>query len=174
MTVRGSWAFVLISVASAWLVPLGATQPSIAVSVDSGPPGTAVTITGTGFPPGEIVALYIDAAGPYIGQPGPRADAQGGFRKDFIWPGKGYDTTGRVDPSSPGPHNVCGDTAYPSSSQSVAAKACAVFQVTAPSSPTPAAATKLQQGQVSAVLFAFGIILAAFAVGGLLWVWRSK
>jgi hypothetical protein len=120
-----------------------------------------------------VVALYIDAAGPYIGQPGPRADAQGGFRKDFKWPGKEYDTTGRVDPSSPGPHNVCGDTAYSGSSQSVAAKACAVFQVTS-SSIAPPAGTRPQEAPISVALFAFGIILAALAVGGLLWVWRSK
>jgi hypothetical protein len=146
----------------------------MAVSVDSGPPGTAVTIRGTGYPPGEVVALYIDAAGAYIGQPGPRADAQGGFRKDFIWPGKEYDTTGRVDPSSPGPHNVCGDTTYPGSSQSVAAKACAVFQVTTSSSPAPLAGTRPQEAPISLALFAFGIILAALAVGGVLWMWRSR
>ena len=68
----------------AWLVSapiagLAATPatPTITLNVQTGPPGTTVTITGKGFPPQEIVALYIDQAGPFLDVPGPRADDQG-------------------------------------------------------------------------------------------------
>src|SRR2546428_11530218 len=95
--------------------PTPVLAPSITLSVTSGKPGTPVKISGSGFPPGEIVALYVDLADPYIGSspPGPRADAQGKIQDSFLWPDQKYDAHHRVDPSKTRPHLVCGDTAYP-------------------------------------------------------------
>ena len=128
-----------LSLASPSLVSAAAEQPSITLSATSGPVGAPVTITGAGFPAGEIVALYIDSPGPYLGLPGPVADAQGAFQLSTKMPGKGWDESGKVNPAKPGPHNICGDTtAYPGSSQPVAARACAQFLVVGPVSPQSA------------------------------------
>src|ERR1700693_563332 len=71
------------------------------VSPTAGSAGTPLVITGSGFPVGEIVSIYIDAAGPYLPNPppGPRADAQGAIRVSAKWPAKNYDPAGRVDPT---------------------------------------------------------------------------
>jgi hypothetical protein len=146
----------------------------ITLSVDSGVPGTPVTITGTGFPPGEIVALYIDAPGPYLGSPGPRADASGSFRKDIKWPGRDYDydRTGHVNPTKPGVHTLCGDTAADAGSPPpISAKACARFQVLSP--PTAAATASPTGAPISEILFAVAI-LAVIAVGATLWIRSTK
>jgi hypothetical protein len=112
-----------------------AASPQILLSPTSGPPGTHVTITGSGFPSGEIVALYIDLPGPYLGQPGPKADAQGAFHITTTWPDNKFDSSGRVKPTEGGSHNVCGDTSA-GLSQPIAAKACAQFVVEAGPSPS--------------------------------------
>src|ERR1700724_941127 len=127
---------IAVIAAMAWLVSapiagLAATPatPAITLNVQTGPPGTTVTITGKGFPPQEIVAPYIDQAGPFLDVPGPRADDQGAITKSFPWPSRNYDPAGKVNPIVLGPHEVCGDTGYPGSTQPVAVKACAVFTV---------------------------------------------
>jgi len=150
-------------------------SPTIILSVDSGTPGTAVTITGTGFPPNEIVALYIDLPGPYLDIPGPRADAQGGFTKDIVWPSRDYDATGRVNPSAAGAHNVCGDTGNPGSSQPLLAKACAPFTVLAVPSPssTAASATRAPASPWPVVVGLF-LIFVAIAIGVVVWIRRSE
>lgn len=115
--------------------PALASSPSIALSVTTGTAGTPVTITGTNFPPGEIVALYIDQPGPYLDQPGPRADSQGTFHRTIMWPNKNYDATGRVKPTATGAHNVCGHTSYLGVTQPVEAQAYAVVVVQGAQSP---------------------------------------
>jgi hypothetical protein len=139
-----------------------ATSPTITLTPSSGRPGTRVTITGTGFPPEEIVALYIDRPGPYLDVPGPRADSQGGFSKDINWPGRNFDNTGKVDPASPGAHSVCGDTAYPGSTQTSAGSACAPFvaEANALSSPIPSPGSTAKSGlQPSLLLLAAAILI---------------
>ena len=116
-----------------------AANPQISLSVTTGKPGTTVTVSGAGFPAREIVALYIDSPDPYLGQPGVLADGSGSFQFQFQWPGPGYDSSGRVDPAKPGPHQVCGDTSPPGSSQTSAVKACAAFIALPGPSPTPSA-----------------------------------
>jgi hypothetical protein len=144
-------------------------SPKITLSVDHGPPGTLVTIAGSGFPPSEIAALYLDSPSPYLDVPGPRADSQGSFQQNITMPGKGYDPAGKVDPTKVGPHNICADTGYPGSTQPIAVKACAVFTVEPGPSPTTASSSP-QPGPASpalpipAVLVAFGV-LAALAIG---------
>lgn len=103
-----------------------AASPQISLSVNSGAPGATLTISGTGFPPNEIVALYVDAPGTYLGQPGPRSDSQGNFSLGASIPGA----------VSPGPHQICGDTGYPGGNQAVAAKACTQFTVLRGASPS--------------------------------------
>lgn len=153
-------------------------SPKIDLSVGTGPPGTPVTITGSGFPPSEIVALYIDVAGPYLSFPGPQADAQGGFRVDIKMPDKNYDTTGRVNPAIAGPHNICGDTGYPGNSQPVAVKACAQFIVLAVPSPSPtpttAPAPSSAAGPPVASVIGVFVILLILAAGLFLLLRRSK
>ena len=151
------------------------TNPVITLSIDSATPGTEITIAGSGFPAGEIVALYIDSPQPYLGQPGPVADASGSFKVLLKLPGKEYDKTGRVDPSTPGQHQICGDTGYPGSAQAVAVKACATLTVLALPSPSPSPAATPQnstspQLPVPAILAAF-LVLAILA-GALLFFTR--
>ena len=160
--------------ATAWLVSLplavhAAATPNatLTLSVGSGPPGTRVTITGAGFPANQIVGLYIDAPVGYIGAPGPRADAQGNFAESFVWPGKGWDPTRQVDPSKPGTHNVCGDTMWPGSTQTIAAKACVQYLV-----PVPTSSQNQLSGDFSRLFLlatAGFALLIAVAVGAVVW-----
>jgi hypothetical protein len=143
----------------------------LSLSVTTGAPGTPVTISGNGFPRGEVVALYVDVPGPYLFNPGPRADSSGAITAAIVWPDKNYDTTHHLDPSTPGPHTICGDTGYPGSTQPIAAKACATFNVLAVPSPssatiqsaTPAAAPAGSPTGTVLVVVAIMIVLAVVA-----------
>jgi hypothetical protein len=149
-------------------------NPTITLSVTSGLPGTAVTITGTEFPPLEIVALYIDQPGPYLDAPGPRADATGAFHKDINMPSSNYDSSGRINPTIPGQHDICGDTAYPGSTQPLPARACAKFQVLAePSTPAANSPTASGGASVPELLGAFAVVVVV-AIGAILWMRRSQ
>jgi hypothetical protein len=169
-----SWIAALVAIAWSAAMPAAGlaastTDPAITLTVQSGLPGTPLTITGSGFPPGEIVALYIDSAGPYLGNPppGPRADANGAFQQSITWPGKNYDLSGKVDPTKVGPHDVCGDTTFPNGTQAIAAKACAQFTVNA--TPTPAAAPGIP---LPLAVGAFAILIG-LGVGAVVWLRRS-
>lgn len=166
-----TWAGVLAVDASPSPVPV---HPTITLSVSSGLVGTPVTITGSGFPPAEFVALYIDQSDPYLGFP-VRADDQGAFRFDTKMPGTSYDKTGRVNPTKPGPHTICGNTIYPGSTMPVAAMACAPFQVQATPSPSPSPSPGIGNAGASLpeALVALAILIAA-ATGLLLWTRRSR
>lgn len=147
----------------------------ITLSVGTGSKGTPLTISGSGFPAGEIVAIYIDAAGPYIGYPppGPNADGLGNIRVTVTWPGKNYDPAGRVDPTLVGPHTVCGDTAWPGSTQKLPARACAQFVVVAaPTTPTPTATPSDSSYPIGAVLIAFAVLVVV--VGGVVLLSRRS
>lgn len=155
---------------------ISAAAAQLALSVTAGPPGTHVTVTGINFPPNEIVALYIDSPQPYLAQPGPRADSSGGFVESITMPGKDYDESGRIDPSRVGPHQICGDTGYPGSSQPVVATACATFTVEPGPSLSPTPVPISQPGAsptlpVPAVLAAFGVLLVI--VGGIAFLTRK-
>jgi hypothetical protein len=136
-----------------------------------------VTITGSGYPPDEFVALYIDQPSPYIGTPGPRADAQGAFKFQYVWPDQTYDVAHKVNPSSPGVHSVCGDTNYGSVSQQFPGKACTQFVVegtpASPATNSPAAIPANASG-LSPIEVIGGIaILLALAIGATLLIRRS-
>jgi hypothetical protein len=156
--------------------PSAAFNPTISLSVTSGTPGTLVTVRGTGFPPGEIVALYIDSPVPYVGNhpPGPVSDQQGSIVDTFKWPDQNYDATHRVDPSLAGPHQVCGDTGYPGGSQPVAAKACAEFHAVALPSPSPTLQPAPGQPASLPELLAGSAILIAIVVVTFLWMRRAR
>jgi hypothetical protein len=149
-------------------IPVNAT---ITLSVSSGLPGTPFTITGNGFPASEFVALYIDQPVPYLGFP-IRADAQGAFRQDTKWPDTSYDSSKRVNPTAPGPHSICGDTGYQGSTQPLAAKACAQFQVQGRASPSPTPGVVNTGASLPQVLVALAILIA-LVVGTVLWMRRS-
>ena len=155
---------------AATLLTARAAAPSITVSPDTGASGTSVTITGAGFPPGQIVALFIDFPGPFLGQPGVTADAQGGFKRTITWPDKTYDNTGRVKPTAVGIHSVCGSTTFPFSNQTSNVQACAVFTVQAgpsppPSpSPSPESSTALVGPPPITVAIVIGILLVLAAL----------
>jgi hypothetical protein len=149
------------------VLPARAESAAIVLSIDAGVPGTPVTVSGSGFPPNEIVALYVDSPSVYLEQPGPMADGEGAFQENIKWPGKNYDPSGVVDPSKVGPHKICGDTGYPSSTQPVAVKACAQFMAEAvPTTPTPSAhpGSGIPTIPVPAVLLAFAVLLAVAVV----------
>lgn len=171
----------------AWLV-MGAASPSpvpinpkIALNVSSGGPGTVVTVTGTGFPPLEIVAIYLDTEPPYLPDrdpskkpPGPNADGQGSFTETFVYPNATYDSTGHVKPTTPGLHAICGDTTYPSSAQRIPGRACAQFEVLAAASPTAAPASGGSSGaSVPELIGALAVVIAVL-VGMFLWMRRSQ
>lgn len=150
-----------------------AAGPTITVSPGAGAPATSVTVTGAGFPAGQVVALYIDLPGPFLGQPGPTADAQGGFHQTFAWPGSNFDATGRVKPAAVGVHQVCGSTSYPGSQQTSNVQACTAFVVQAGQSPSPSPSASPASGQLSgpspmAVAVVIGILILLAVVTGFL------
>jgi hypothetical protein len=153
--------------------------PSIDLSRTSGTPGTALIIHGTGFPPGEIVALYIDQPDPYLVNPppGPRAGADGTITESVKWPGKSYDVSHAVDPSKPGVHTVCGDTGYPGNPNTIAVKACAQFTVIG-ASPTPTPLAGSDGGpSLPLPLPLIGVaivVVLALAIGGQIWLQRQS
>lgn len=148
------------AVVCVWVLsgPIGAlaASPAITLSTSSGQTGTSIDVRGTGFPPNEIVALYIDQPGPYLSFPGPRADGSGSFHMTFAWPPKTFDKSGHVDPTKPGPHLVCGDTGYPGSSQAVAVKACTQFLVNGTASPS---ASPGSPGNVPIVVIVVAVVV---------------
>ncbi len=179
MTTRLWTKSVLIAVGAMAFLLVCSASPSptsgsakIALSVQSGTAGTPVTVTGSGFPPQAIVALYVDLPGVYLGAPGPAADAQGAFKVDISWPGKNFDPAGRVKPATAGAHSICGDSGYPNSPPQVAAKACAQFTVKALSSP-PAQASTASSGYPLPVVLAGFAILAVIGLGVVLWMRRT-
>jgi hypothetical protein len=162
------------------LLLIGASPaPSIDLSRTSGTPGTTLVIHATGFPPGEIVALYIDQPNPYLVNPppGPRAGTDGTITDSFTWPGKSYDVSHVVDPSKPGVHTVCGDTGYPGSDQPVSVKACAQFTVVGPS-PTPTPPAGSDGGPnlplPIPIIGAAIVVVLALAIGGQVWLQRQS
>ena len=113
-------------------------EAHLTLSQSVGSSGTQITMTATGFPANETVAFYTDTprdgspadgnvAGPYFGTPGEFADAQGTLNQTIMWPS--YYSSYKVNPASPGPHVICGDTGYPGSPQPDKVKACAQFLV---------------------------------------------
>jgi hypothetical protein len=158
------------------LLLIGATPaPLIDLSRTTGMPGTPLIIHGTGFPPGEVVALYIDQPNPYLylnPPPGPRAGADGTITDSLKWPGKFYDVSHVVDPSKPGVHTVCGDTGYPGSNQAVAVKACAQFIVLGPS-PTPGPGSDQGPSLPLPIIGAAIVVVLGLAIGGQIWMQRQ-
>src|SRR5256885_3399124 len=142
-------------------------SPTIDLTKTNGTPGTPLIIHGTGFPPGEIVALYIDQPNPYLylnPPPGPRADAHGEITDSLKWPGSFYDQNHHIDPSKPGVHQVCGDTGYPGSTQAVQVKACADFTVPGPS-PAPALSDQFPSLPLPVIGAAIAIVIALGVAG---------
>jgi hypothetical protein len=176
---------IVASLVAGWLLvgtPANAAQaaqpvsPTITLSPTAGTSGTRVTISGTGFPPGEVVALYIDSPIPFLGNPPPgsTANAQGGFSQTITWPDKNYDPSGRIKPAAIGIHNVCGSTTYPGTTQTSNVQACAVFTVqsgptpsTSPS-PSPSSSGGLVGPSPLTVGIVIGILLVLAAITALL------
>ena len=170
--VCGLWAMALApSLAFAASPP----APTITLTATSGPVRTPLTIEGSGFPPNELVALYIDEPSVYIGTPGPMADAQGAFHKSITWPGADYDVTGQVNPSTPGVHTICGDTNYPGHNPPLEAKACARFIVISSTSPSPQPSPGRggPGGASLGEILVVGAILVLVAAGTVMWMRRS-
>lgn len=105
-------------------------EQSISISKTSGLVGTHFELTGTGFPAGEVVAIYPDTPSQYFGTPGVESDSLGGFQYSIVWPGRNY-LTYAVDPTTAGTHFVCADTGYPGSNMTVQVRACAQFVIQA-------------------------------------------
>jgi hypothetical protein len=141
-------------------------QPTLTLSVSAGRPGDFVTVTGTGWPPGELVALYMDRPDAFLDAPGPRADAQGGFTDKVS-----------ISAAGAGGHSICGDTAYPGSAQPVVARVCAPFTILASQTkPSLTASPTRAPGPAGAPfplpLLAVGIVIAMG--GGLFWLIRRS
>jgi hypothetical protein len=113
-------------------------QPQLTLSRNFGLPGDQVTLTATGFPAFATVAFYTDTprdgspgdgniSGPFFGTPGEYADQQGTLVQTITWPHNF--SSYKVNPETPGPHVICGDSGYPGSQQTIKVKACAGFQV---------------------------------------------
>jgi hypothetical protein len=99
--------------------------PTVTLDPASGPADIDVKVKGREFPPGELVAMYLDVPAVILGTPGPFADPIGGFV-----------TTVRL--GGAGAHQVCGDTGPPfSGSQTYIVKACAEFTFTVVNVPSP-------------------------------------
>ena len=146
---------------------VASSTPSLTLNPTSGLPNAKVSLSGTGFPPNEIVGLYLDSPNLFLQAPGPRADAQGAFTTSITVPG-----------ASPGAHQVCGDTAYPGAPPQQPAKACAQFVVIAGPSPTPSPSPSptpsagSTAGQWTFTIAAIAILIVAALVTGW-WARRS-
>lgn len=158
-----------------------AAQPALTLSATSGSAGTDLTIKGANFPANETVALYIDQPGPYmyvqgVKPPGPVVDAQGNFSITTKWPDRHYDTTGTVNPTTPGAHSVCADTNYPNSAQPVQAKACTYFTVLAVPSPSPSphAASPVPTGVPLPILGGALLLVLGLGLAGWLLLQRTS
>jgi hypothetical protein len=88
-------------------------QATVTLSPNSGPPGTKVTIAGSGYPPGQLVDLYLDTPNLY---PSAQIDAQGHFLQEMFLPR-----------TTVGNHLLCADAGEGGQQYSV--KACAPFSV---------------------------------------------
>jgi hypothetical protein len=103
---------------------------SVSISKTSGLVGSKFELTGTGFPAGEVVAIYPDTPTQYFGTPGVESDSLGSFQFGIDWPARNYQTYA-IDPTTPGPHFVCADTGYPGSNMTIQVRACAQFVIQA-------------------------------------------
>jgi hypothetical protein len=103
---------------------------SVSISVTSGLVGSRFDLTGTGFPAGEVVAIYADMPGQYFGTPGVESDALGSFQFRINWPVRNSPAY-KIDPTTAGTHLVCADTGYPGSNMSILVQGCAQFVVQA-------------------------------------------
>jgi hypothetical protein len=170
-------------------------QPGVTLSVSSGMPGTPLTITMTGFPPDQGVAVYIDVQNPAAGIPQPfffgtpgQLNAQGLLIEPVSWP-----TTPSLI-TQPGAYPVCADTGSQWAGGTYAAKACAQFTVegSAPSTPSatpslvpspsptptilasPAATNSLRPGPPLPALLAGTALLIVAAGAVALWLMRTR
>jgi len=160
--------FALVTVAIAPPQALHAANPPlIAVDPSHGIAGTKLVIAGSGFPPDQLVALYVDRPVPYLGTPGARSDEIGAFQAHVSVPLE----------TETGVHQICGQTGYPDFTVN-SVKACAPFVVDAKASPestagaTPSPALISPPLSVPAVLAAMVVLLAL--VGGLWFITRRS
>jgi hypothetical protein len=156
-------AGAIAALSSVWPATyFAASQPAIYVIPSFGHPGDRIAVSGSGWPPGEIVALYLDSPTVLLGDPGPRADAQG----NIYW-------TLKFPRSTPGVHNLCGDTAYPGSQQPIAAKACVQLELLATAAtPSPTSSPAPARG-FPFFLAGLGIVIVV-AIGSVLLFRRSR
>src|SRR5262245_56178638 len=99
--------------------PTPTAQPhgSVNLSAAAGPAATKVTVTGSGFLPGEPIAIFLDTTDHPLG--GSIADGGGNFHQDVTIP----------DGTAVGTHIVC--------VHQQPQPRCAQFQVQTPPTPTP-------------------------------------
>lgn len=157
-----------------------AFQPNLTLQPNSGEPERSFTIIGAGFPPYEVVALYVDSPEQLLSTPGPVADSTGGF------------TTGAVMRfAGSGQHQVCGDTGGPAGTQQFVVKKCATYTVLGPASgpvsPSPTgtaasspgsvsthSAANLKSGPPMLPIAGGAALLILLGVGGFLWLRRRR
>ena len=158
----GALAAVVFSILALAQVALAAS-PTITLSLTSGAPGTSVTVTGAGFPPGELVSLYMDKPGPYLGTPGPNADAHGNFV-----------TRVEVPPVSAGPHTICGQAPSQSTATCVdfTVLSAPITATHAPSpTPQPAASDNLVISRSTLITVVVALVVVG---GGAYWLGRRS
>jgi hypothetical protein len=164
---RPRWAIVSIAffacICAANVTVATAASPTISLSAGSGSPNAKIRVDGSGFPAGEIAALYLDSPALYLDVPGPRADAQGAFSKTITVPG-----------ASNGVHQICADTGYPGANQQIVAKACVQFIIHNSPSPRPSATPGASGSPASVPEFLIaGLVVIAVVGGVILWMRRS-
>ena len=116
---RGAGAALLVAVAP---VAVAAPGPSVDLDPTSGPPGTRVTVTGNGWPPGHRLAVAFPDRG-FWGPGSVTVNPDGTFTYSFAWP----------SPAEPGDHQV----AVIDNTGPVDGPAYPIFTVT-PGQPPPA------------------------------------
>lgn len=89
----------------------------LTIDVTTGPPNTAINVSGGSFNPSESMSLYWDTSNKVVGSA--QANAQGNFANVKVKPFAG---------ERPGPHRICA---------SVDPQPCAGFLLTAAPTPTP-------------------------------------
>lgn len=159
LVVAWTWVGLSPTVAASSIATDASPSPSLAtirLSADSAAPGAHLGITGSGFPPSQVVALYIDNPATHLDVPGPQTDSHGAFERVVNIPN-----------ATAGPHQIC------AAATSQGDPVCAPLTIVrAAPSASPQSSAPLSPPISPLLLIAFGVIFA-LALIAVFWARRA-